>query len=63
MYEVRIYDVNGKLKKIITPKMLEKRSQLICSDLLVDKKTWSKKLLRFQQGSRPRKRKLQSGQL
>ena len=58
MYEVRIYDVNGKLKKIITPKMLEKRSQLICSDLLVDKKTWSKKLLRFQQGSRPRKRKL-----
>ena len=58
MYEVRIYDVNGKLKKIITPKMLEKRSQLICSDLLVDKKTWSKKLLRFQQGSRSRKRKL-----
>ena len=48
MYEVRIYDVNGKLKKIITPKMLEKRSQLICSDLLADKKTWRKKLLRFQ---------------
>ena len=58
MYEVRIYDVNGKLKKIITPKMLEKRSQLICSDLLADKKTWRKKLLRFQQGSRSRKRKL-----
>ena len=58
MYEVRIYDVNGKLKKIITPKMLEKRSQLICSDLLVDKKTWRKKLLRFQQGSMPRKKKL-----
>ena len=48
MYEVRIYDVNGKLKKIITPKMLEKRSQLICSDLLKDKKTWRKKLLKFQ---------------
>ena len=48
MYEVRIYDVNGKLKKIITPKMLEKRSQLICSDLLKDKKPWRKKLLKFQ---------------
>ena len=48
MYEVRIYDVNEKLKKIITPKMLEKRSQLICRDLLKDKKTWRKKLLRFQ---------------
>ena len=58
MYEVRIYDVNGKLKKIITPQMLEKRSQLICSDLFADKKTWTKKLLRFQQGSRSRRRKL-----
>lgn len=48
MYEVRIYDVNGKLKKIITPKVLEKQSQLICSDLLKDKKTWRKKLLKFQ---------------
>ena len=48
MYEVRIYDVNGKLKKIITPKMLEKQSQLIGRDLLADKKTWRKKLIEFQ---------------
>jgi len=45
MREVRIYDGEGNLKKIITEKMLDRRSNLILSAGPRDKR-WLKKALR-----------------
>ena len=52
MQEVRIYDEKGNLKKIITPKILEKRSQLICSALVNEKRILRSKLLKLQKAAK-----------
>ena len=52
MQEVRIYDEKGNLKKIITPKILEKRSQLICNALVNEKRILRSKLLKLQKADK-----------
>ncbi len=54
MFEVRIYDGKGKLKHTISRAILEKRSNLICSTGLNDKKFLRSQLLRLQ---KPKKRR------
>jgi hypothetical protein len=54
MFEVRIYDGEGKLKNKISRAILEKRSNLICNTGPKDKKYLRSQLLRLQRANKRR---------